>query len=655
MPSARVRQRGWRTTSGAPPNAPPRRARAWPAALFATALLSAACGGTTEPPGGAGSPTVGSSAAAPATLAGAPYTVDFVTDGDQIQGWWWLRDRAGTDRARWVFRGVPTTGDLTLSLDLLATDGVNGGPGVDAQFWLSYGSATAETEDPAGGPTHVTAPNVSPRSDPVGYTTHQTFTVTRSSLPEGTNAIWVNITRNDGSGGGVVAEHLAVREQAVTIEGLGDGTTSSSSSTTSSASTTSSTDPPSGDGPGRGTPAVVSVGDSYIAGEGGRWAGNIDLVGTLSSDAIDALGPDAYFDNANATAESTYKCHRSESAEIHIDRNQYGPQVLSRNFACSGAQTTTFSTSEGFFKPGLDDYGDTDGNLSTYETPDPAMPVSQLVALREYARHHNVRLVVVSIGGNNFGFGGFVKTCVEKFLSYSYTDQVMHEDLVYCKDDAKAAEFQTPKSTAHQAEIKAALTNVHTTMAAAGYDDDQWTMLVQTYPSPLPRSGGLRYPELGWSRQVTGGCGFWDEDADWANDVALPAVNTAVKGAAESLGYANVRVLDIADAFVGRRLCEDTVHTLDGADLDSWENEGALDQTEWVVPIRTLSSSDMGSGSSPYQQQESFHPGYWGQLALRSCIRQAYNNGNSRGGRCVIAQNGENDRGEPVMELQLTN
>ena len=28
------------------------------------------------------------------------------------------------------------------------------------------------------------------------------------------------------------------------------------------------------DGPGVGTPAIVTVGDSYISGEGGRWAGN---------------------------------------------------------------------------------------------------------------------------------------------------------------------------------------------------------------------------------------------------------------------------------------------------------------------------------------------------------------------------------------------
>ena len=39
-------------------------------------------------------------------------------------------------------------------------------------------------------------------------------------------------------------------------------------------------------GPGVGTPYVASLGDSYISGEAGRWAGNTNE----SSSEIDALG-----------------------------------------------------------------------------------------------------------------------------------------------------------------------------------------------------------------------------------------------------------------------------------------------------------------------------------------------------------------------------
>jgi hypothetical protein len=53
----------------------------------------------------------------------------------------------------------------------------------------------------------------------------------------------------------------------------------------------------------------------------------------------------------------------------------------------------------------------------------------------------------------------------------------------------------------------------------------------------------------------------------------------------------------------------------------------------------------------PYQVQESLHPNYWGQKALRSCVRQAYNGGAPRSGTCTIAGTGLNGLGEPNMAL----
>ena len=57
---------------------------------------------------------------------------------------------------------------------------------------------------------------------------------------------------------------------------------------------------------------------------------------------------------------------------------------------------------------------------------------------------------------------------------------------------------------------------------------------------------------------------------------------------------------------------------------------GAADKTEWVSQIRTTSTL-----FGPYQLQEDAHPNYWGQLALRNCLRQAYNGGAPRGGTCT--------------------
>src|SRR5215218_8467531 len=67
------------------------------------------------------------------------------------------------------------------------------------------------------------------------------------------------------------------------------------------------------DGPGVGAPWVVSLGDSAISGEAGRWAGNTNG----SSSRVDALGSSAYYDNAAGTGEAIPGCHRSKSAEVH--------------------------------------------------------------------------------------------------------------------------------------------------------------------------------------------------------------------------------------------------------------------------------------------------------------------------------------------------
>ncbi len=73
-----------------------------------------------------------------------------------------------------------------------------------------------------------------------------------------------------------------------------------------------------------------------------------------------------------------------------------------------------------------------------------------------------------------------------------------------------------------------------------------------------------------------------------------------------------------------------------------------MDRTEWVNQIRTVTTA----GSSPYYIQESLHPNYWGQLANRSCVRQAYNGGVPRSGSCVRSGTGLTTLGEPRMTLQ---
>jgi hypothetical protein len=171
-------------------------------------------------------------------------------------------------------------------------------------------------------------------------------------------------------------------------------------------------------------------------------------------------------------------------------------------------------------------------------------------------------------------------------------------------------------------------------------------MLVQNYPSPLPHGNAFRYGESGYTRQSTGGCGFWNADADWANDSALPTINSTVTGAVGQAGITNSKTLDLSSAFNGRRLCENTVGLYEEEGLSSWTQPGAVDKTEWINQIRTVSTV----GSSPYFVQESLHPNYWAQLGLRSCVRQVWNSGAPRGGSCAVSGTGLVS-GEPRMTL----
>jgi hypothetical protein len=240
-------------------------------------------------------------------------------------------------------------------------------------------------------------------------------------------------------------------------------------------------EPAAAEGPGAGSPWLVSVGDSYISGEAGRWAGSSNV----SASTADALGPTAYLDNSAGTGEAVARCHRSKAAELFIGAGTSGV-----NLACSGAGTRTATDAAGHFKPGLD-FADT------------AAGPGQATALRSFAGGHNVRMVLVSIGGNDFDFAAVVQRCVADFLlSPSWFPN-------YCNDDeAVMSNFTDANVAVVTARMVTALRNVQAAMRGAGYQDDEWTLVAQTYPSPLPGSASVRYPACG-SVGAACGTGTW--------------------------------------------------------------------------------------------------------------------------------------------------
>ena len=356
-------------------------------------------------------------------------------------------------------------------------------------------------------------------------------------------------------------------------------------------------------------PTVVSMGDSAISGEAGRWAGNTNQ----SSSKTDALGSSAYNDIPGA--ESTPGCHRSKAAEVHI-----GGDVQSVNLACSGARTYT-RTSDGVFKPGLDFAANSQ--------------VQQLQTLA--TTNKNIKTIVVLIGANNYGFADIVQACVLDWLtSPSWWKN-------YCQDDSDiASRFTTSNKALITSQITGAFNNIKQAMRNAQYADGSYKLLAQTYSTPLPMSSGMRYGETGFTRQTIGGCGVWNSDVNWSRNTVVESFNTSIRNAAAAVG---IPVLDMTNVLAGRRLCENTVGLLEEKNVPNWQSAGAVDNTEWVQQIRTVSTI-----FPPYQLQEDGHPNYWGQLALRNCFRQAYAGGASHGGICSRGT-GLNAKGEPNMSL----
>lgn len=363
---------------------------------------------------------------------------------------------------------------------------------------------------------------------------------------------------------------------------------------------------------------LVSMGDSYISGTAGRWRGNsngfTNLPRNLEAFERSDTGENAY-DNFGRQFPGE-ECFRSRSAAIHLSGNW-----TSVNVACSNARTTTRVDEEGKFKPGLDAGG-------------------QLALLADIAATEPVRLVAVSIGANDFRFGPTVRNCVTGYLTSlaAFPDR--------CSEDPEALATIAPESIATvQASITRALGDIVATMRAAGYADDAWALVSHNYPNPLPPPAAMRYPQSGYIRQVTGGCPFYDADLTWFA-TWMATVNETVAAAAADASAATgkqVLALDMANLFAGRRLCEQGTRLVEETTSDA----ELLAAGERIDMIRLTS---MVPGS-PYNLNEGVHPNHLGQMAIRACLRAAFNEGAARSGTCRAPADwgATNPAGEPLV------
>ena len=318
--------------------------------------------------------------------------------------------------------------------------------------------------------------------------------------------------------------------------------------------------------------AAVSLGDSYISGEAGRWQGN------ASSNWADRNGTDraaarrSWF-GWSYTQELVYGdtyetgCNRSDvapllSAELDTD--------TSFNIACAGASTNNvISASSG----GVSHNGE----------------IPQADQLASIAESYDVEVVVLSVGGNDLGFSDIIIDCV---IGYTTSPRFAPNT---CADEQR--DVVAERMPAAVAGVAQAIADIHEALRLAG--DDDYRIVLQSYPVPLPSGSEFRYPETGWQRTFVGGCPFWNSDADWATNELLPAIRDNLASAAAEGG---AEFLDLSDALDGREACSQGT------------SQGAGPDAEWIRFVTT----GIGQGDA----DESVHPNFYGQLAIGDCIAE---------------------------------
>jgi hypothetical protein len=323
--------------------------------------------------------------------------------------------------------------------------------------------------------------------------------------------------------------------------------------------------------------AAVSLGDSYISGEAGRWQGNsIDPL--ASRDGTDRAFTGTGYDLSRVylPPSDTNGCHRSDVAEI---RSGALPVDRRINLACSGAVTRNiFRASSG----GVGQNG---------ELPQ----ADQLAAV---ARTSKVRLVVLSIGGNDLGFSSIISACLQAYETFGPPCQVSQQPVI-------DAQFPTA-----MANVGKAVDEIHAAMKSAGYRRSEYRFILQSYPSAIPRGSEIRVPEIDHNARTNiDGCPVYNSDATWSRDSVVSQISNGLKSVAASRG---VEFLDLRDLLQGREMCSVSTRLADPLHPPS------ATTSDWARFLNLSAVETQG------QVQETFHPNAYAQQALGNCLSLIY-------------------------------
>jgi lysophospholipase L1-like esterase len=297
--------------------------------------------------------------------------------------------------------------------------------------------------------------------------------------------------------------------------------------------------------------AIVALGDSAISGEG---AGDYEP-GTD--------GPEDY-------------CHRSAHAEIH--RTAIPGVATTVNLACSGAASSDLRI----------------GGSTHYTEP------SQAERLRTVAQQYDVRMLVLLVGANDDpAFSDTVLACVQAWL---------HPFGPGCASTVGAT---WPARVAAMApKVEAVVNDLRTVMREAGYADDAYQFVLQSYASPVTEN-------MSWYHAFEG-CPYRIDDGLWGRTTAVPLLSSALRGVAARTG---VRFLDFARATDGHEACTRA--------SSSW----------WVNPLVVDYSQILWSGITSHIAQQSYHPNAAGHGQFGRCLTE-FAALTAREGSCLAGTDG---------------
>jgi hypothetical protein len=326
-------------------------------------------------------------------------------------------------------------------------------------------------------------------------------------------------------------------------------------------------------GPSSSTTAIVSLGDSFISGEAGRWNGNsLNIFGTR--DGTDRAARCTWifcsYDATRVYGSTHQGCDRSDVAPIRTSAISVNERI---NIACSGARSiNVWRASQG-------------GQSFKGEAPQ----ADQLLTI---AQQKNVKMVVLTVLANDIGFADRVINCtVNWFLG-----------LGPCASSEQAAINAALPSA--KDGLRKSIDEIRAVMAEAGYSPSQYKLVVAGYASPVPATADVRYS--GADKWNLGGCPFYDSDFDWAKNTATVSIVEAMR---EVAAEKSVPFLDVRDSLNGHEICHRSASLVGSSGPNSAIHE-------WVRWVNT--------GCCQGDAQESVHPNAYGQRALGKCLQLMY-------------------------------